>query len=224
MKHVIGVLVLAGVMMAAGCSASPDNKAAESEIAVETPEATVAATATEQTSNEEEQPQATVSSDPVEQPTAELKKEETEVKETKESKQTNEVKKASEENKAVNKTVVDSILNKNENDTPAAKDDRAVRAGEIVAEMRSLAKDLKQQAEDKDTAQIKTSAGQMAEGWDSVKSDIQALAPEMYTFLDDKLTKLAELASSEEIDMEAILQLDYQIYQGFRQLSDHLNA
>lgn len=148
------------------------------------------------------------------------KKEEKE--ELKPSKQTQEVKKAIAANKAANAAVGGSIMNKNEPDAPAVKDTDKAGIEKAVKEIRSLAKDLKQQAEGGDTAEVKAIAGQIIQAWDAVKSDIKASAADMYPFLDEKITKLAEQTNAEEIDLEAVIQIDYQIYQGFRQLAEKL--
>lgn len=145
-----------------------------------------------------------------------------EKEEPKESKQNQEVKKATAANKATNTAVGGSILNKNEPAAPAAKDAGKAEMEKAVKEIRSLAKDLKQKAEGGETEQVKAIAGQIIQAWDDVKSDIKAGVPDMYPFLDEKITKLAELTNAEEIDMEAVLQIDYQLYQGFRQLAEKL--
>jgi hypothetical protein len=149
-----------------------------------------------------------------------VKKEEKE--EPKDSKQTQEVKKASAANKAANTAVGGSILNKNESDAPAAKDAGNAEMEKAVKEIRSLAKDLKQKAENGDTEEVKAISSQIIQAWDALKSDVKSDVPDMYTFLDEKITMLAEQTKAEEIDMEAVIQIDYQLYQGFRQLAEKL--
>lgn len=149
-----------------------------------------------------------------------VKKEEKE--EPKESKQTQEVKEAIAANKAANTAVKGSIMNNNEPDAPAANDAGKAEMEKAVKEIRSLAKDLKQKAENGNTEEVKAIAGQIIQAWDAVKSDIKAGVADMYTFLDEKITLLAEQTKAEEIDMEAVIQIDYQLYQGFRQLAERL--
>lgn len=145
-----------------------------------------------------------------------------EKEEPKESKKNQEVKKAIAANKAANSAVGGSIMNKNETDAPAVKNTDKAEIEKAVKEIRSLAKDLKQKAEDGDTQEVKVFAGQINKAWDAVKPDIKASVADMYTFLDEKITLLAEQTDAEEIDLEAVIQIDYQIYQGFRQLAEKL--
>ncbi|RCW42256.1 hypothetical protein [Paenibacillus prosopidis] len=149
-----------------------------------------------------------------------VKKEE--IEEPKESKPTQEVKEAIAANKAANAAVKGSIMNNNEPDAPAAKDAGNAEMETAVKEIRSLAKDLKQAAENGNTEEIKAIAGQIIQAWDALKSDIKSDVPDMYTFLDEKITVLAEQTNASEIDMEAVIQIDYQLYQGFRQLAEKL--
>ncbi len=231
MKRFILIVALIGVMFLVGCSSSTGSKAvSEDHVETETEAGNSISVAT---GDQQEQSNSPESSDQDKQPAAEKTAEVTEVEETKEveeakevkvTKETKKVQEAKEENNAANTMVVDSILNKNETSEPAKKDTRTIEVETAITEIRTLAIELKQQAKAEEAAQIKTTAGQMISGWDNVKSDIKTMVPEMYTFLDEKLTLLAEQTSSEEIDMEAIIQLDYQIYQGFRQLSEKLNG
>ncbi|MGM0884105.1 MAG: hypothetical protein ACQEXQ_24095 [Bacillota bacterium] len=149
-----------------------------------------------------------------------IKKEE--IEEPKESKPTQEVKEAIAANKAANTAVKGSIMNDNEPDAPAAKDAGNAEMETAVKEIRSLAKDLKQKAENGETEEVKAIAGQIIKAWDALKSDIKSDVPDMYTFLGEKITVLAEQTNAAEIDMEAVIQIDYQLYQGFRQLAEKL--
>lgn len=145
-----------------------------------------------------------------------------ETKQTKQTKQTQEVKEALAANKAANAAVKGSIMNNNEPDAPAVKDAGTAGMVKAVKEIRSLAKDLKQKAEDGDAEAVKAISGQIIQAWDALKSDIKSDVPDMYTFLDEKIKVLAEQTNAAEIDMEAVIQIDYQLYQGFRQLAEKL--
>ncbi|MDF2837986.1 MAG: hypothetical protein K0Q63_3626, partial [Paenibacillus sp.] len=48
--------------------------------------------------------------------------------------------------------------------------------------------------------------------------------PDMSEFLQEKIARLSGLLSNEPIDSEAVLQLDYELYQAFRQLADKAGA
>lgn len=186
-----------------------ESSAKETETAAEVKEAEAAKAATEAS----EASEATEAKETV-------KKEEK--AEPKETKQTQEVKEAIAANKAANTAVKGSIMNNNEPDAPAVKDAGIAEMEKAVKEIRSLAKDLKQKAEDGDTEAVKAISGQIIQAWDALKSDIKSNVPDMYTFLDEKIAVLAEQTNVEEIDMEAVIQIDYQLYQGFRQLAEKL--
>jgi hypothetical protein len=46
----------------------------------------------------------------------------------------------------------------------------------------------------------------------------------MIAFIDEKIAKLKEYKDAESIDQAAVLQLDYELYQAFRQLADKLGV
>ncbi|MBW5447968.1 hypothetical protein GE107_18085 [Cohnella sp. CFH 77786] len=226
MKRIIGLCMLAGSLIVSGCGASSGDQPSEAEIAAgaRTPAAAEQTeSANAEPAGQEPQATATAPAQPAEQPVSEPAAEEVK-KEEKEAKPTSAAEKAAVENKEASSAVKDSIMEKSAGGAPEKKDDRATRAAEAVAGLKSLAKDLKQKAEDQDAAQVQSIAGEMAKNWDSVKPDVQTLAPDMVSFLGEKMAKLAELTGSDKIDMDALLQLDYQLYQGFRQLSDQLNG
>jgi hypothetical protein len=141
---------------------------------------------------------------------------------TKGTKQSKEVNKAVVENKETNTAVTGSIMDKKEPSPSAAADTSKAAMEESVKKIRTLAKDLKQKAEAGDADGVKTTAAQTLQSWNSVKNDIKSAAADMYPFLDERMTKLAEQIKAEELDMEAVIQIDYQIYQGFRQLAEKL--
>jgi hypothetical protein len=206
--------VLAVVLLLAGCN-SPDNKEVEGdnkEAAVTTVTNSVPSAGEEPEQPEQEDQQE--QEDQPEQPVSKVSKVSKAVIEAKEA------------NKASNTVVVDSIMDRSEKtEQPVTEKDTLTAKMNIeISLMKSLAKDLKQKAESNDTAQVKEIAGQIEQAWGSVKSDVQAKFPDMYNFLDDKLTELAEKTNSTQIDMKAVVQLDYQIYQGCRQLSEKLNG
>ncbi|MDQ6421983.1 hypothetical protein RB620_21365 [Paenibacillus sp. LHD-117] len=142
--------------------------------------------------------------------------------ETKVSKQTKEIQKATVTNKETNEAVVGSIMNKTETKAPAVKAADKADIEKAVTVIRTLVKDLKQKAEESSAEEVKTLAGQIIKAWDALKSDVKTADAESYTFLDEKITKLTEQIGMDPIDLEAVMQTDYQIYQGFRQLAEKL--
>jgi hypothetical protein len=121
---------------------------------------------------------------------------------------------AKQSNASVGKTVTDSII---------AKDENRPEAGALkkpVEQIRSLVKELKQHAENEDAEKIKDISAQIVQGWADMKGDVNASYPEMTEFLQEKIDSLNELHSAESLDSEALLQLDYELYQAFRQLAD----
>lgn len=245
MRQIFVLAVLACVFILAGCGSAAENK----EIS-DNQTAVTAETDSETTSNDsiKEEVTSEPSTDETEK-AAEVKeavavkeaeavketeaaKETTEVKETavktetkaqqKESKQTKGVQKATEANKETNEAVVGSIMSKAETKAPAAKTADKADVEKAVTEIRVLVKDLKQKAEAGSTEEVKTIAGQIIKAWDAVKSDIKTADAESHTFLDEKMTKLAEQTGMADIDLEVVMQTDYQIYQGFRQLTEKL--
>ncbi|CAM4006887.1 hypothetical protein L1N85_09535 [Paenibacillus alkaliterrae] len=236
MRQLYVMAVLVCVIILAGCGSESENKEDLGDHTVTTVTndsglSTNDGGDKEEQTNESRAEETEAAAEVKEVEESKAAKDETEVKETvekeekeepKQSKQTQEVKKAIAANKAANTAVGGSIMNKKEQDAPAAKDAGKAGMEKAVKEIRSLAKDLKQKAENGDTEEVKAIAGQIIQAWDAVKSDIKAGVADMYTFLDEKITNLAEQTKAEEIDMEAVIQIDYQIYQGFRQLAEKL--
>lgn len=135
------------------------------------------------------------------------------------------VQEAKKENESVGKAVTDSILDKsNENADSKGKTKNDAQLKTAVDGIRDLVKDLKQHAENGDTAKIVDTSAAIRKAWDGMKADVKASFPDMTDFLQQKIDKLAELEKAETIDAEAILQLDYEMYQAFRQLADKANG
>ncbi|MFC5470621.1 hypothetical protein ACFPPD_18160 [Cohnella suwonensis] len=126
---------------------------------------------------------------------------------------------AKKKNESVGKAVTDSIMD-NGTDQADAKSPQADRLKKSVDQLRALVKDLKQHAEDKDSALMKEVSASISQSWNVMKPDVEASVPDMVPFIDEKIAKLDELQKAESIDQEAMLQLDYEMYQAFRQLAD----
>ncbi|SDX37615.1 hypothetical protein [Paenibacillus sp. CF384] len=129
------------------------------------------------------------------------------------------VKEATKSNLDANKAVTDSIMD-NAADQKTADKQVSEAFKSSIELIRSQIKDLKQHAENNDAEQIKTVSDQIITSWDAMKADVKAAASDMVKFLDEKVVKLTELNGTETIDQTAILQIDYELYQGFRQLAD----
>ncbi|SFS57627.1 hypothetical protein [Paenibacillus sp. BC26] len=129
------------------------------------------------------------------------------------------VKEATKSNLDANKAVTDSIMD-NSADQKAAAKQVSEAFKKSIEQIRSQVKDLKQHAENNDAEQILSVSDQIIAGWHAMKADVKTAAPDMIKFLDEKIVKLSELKSADTIDQTAMLQIDYELYQGFRQLAD----
>ncbi|QYR19449.1 hypothetical protein KZ483_16140 [Paenibacillus sp. sptzw28] len=240
MKQLVIMTVLAFIL--AGCSSASENSKAsgDSKGAVVTDDSAASANDGEKAEGKSEETSAQVTeakgteevkeagegttvtnvTDTKETAAKEVEKEQP--ASTKGTKQTKEINKAVVENKETNAAVTGSIMDKKEPNPPSAADAGKKAMEESVKNIRTLAKDLKQKAEAGDAEGVKMTAAQTLQSWDNVKNDIKSAAADMYSFLDEKMTKLAEQIKAEEIDMEAVIQIDYQIYQGFRQLAEKM--
>lgn len=122
-------------------------------------------------------------------------------------------------NESVANAVTDSIMD-NGSDQAVATGQEAERLKKSIEQIRELVKNLKQHAEDNDAAKMKDISSQIVLDWESMKADVDASYPDMVDFLEEKIVKLNELQAGETIDPDAMLQLDYELYQAFRQLAD----
>ncbi|MDG0809776.1 hypothetical protein [Cohnella rhizosphaerae] len=119
----------------------------------------------------------------------------------------------------MNQAVTDSILDRSK-DTKATDDAQIAKLKSEIETIRSLVKELKQQTENGDAEKIKACADQIAQAWETMKDKVNAAYPDMTDFLQKKIDSLNALQTSDPFDSEAMLQLDYELYQAFRQLSD----
>ena len=128
---------------------------------------------------------------------------------------------AKKNNVSAGQTITDSIINKPTDQTTAdSSSSSAIK--ESIAGIRTLVKELKQHAEQEEEEQMITTAATIIQEWQSTKPAVTTAYPDMTTFVQEKVTTLKDLIASDSIDMEAILQLDYELYQALRQLLDQI--
>jgi len=223
LKRLFGVITVAAMLwLMTGCGSSPTSnryiEAAEpaidpTETAIESPVQTEEAQA-EPTPTESAQPEPTQQGEKTEEQPTEKPKDPAK-KQTKAEK----VQEAKKNNESVAKAVTDSIMDNGEDKT-APSGPEVERLKKSIEEIRGLVKDLKQHAENDDAEKMKEVSSQIVQDWDAMKADVDASFPDMTDFLQEKIVKLNELQSAETIDSQAMLQLDYELYQSFRQLAD----
>ncbi|MDQ8738890.1 hypothetical protein [Paenibacillus sp. LHD-38] len=235
MKQAFAIAIAAALCLTTACSSSPSsNRYIETEQAIETSLPASEQPQNEQTQSEQpaeaelQQPDASASPAPLEPtPTTKAKEEEEEVeqpsakpsepppKQTKSEK----AQTAQKNNASISKAVTDSIMD-NGDDKAAAKDPKSEQLKTSIEHIRGLVKDLKQHAENNDTSKIVDVSSRIVQDWDGMKADVTASYPDMVDFLQEKINKLNELQAVETIDTKAVIQLDYELYQAFRQLAD----
>lgn len=233
MKQAFAIAIAAALCLTTACSSSPSsNRYIETEQAIETSLPASEQPQNEQTQSEQpaeaelQQPDASASPTPLEPtPTTKAKEVVVEQPSAKPSappqKQTKPEKAqtAQKNNASVSKAVTDSIMD-NGDDKAAAKDPKSEQLKTSIEQIRGLVKDLKQHAENNDTAKIVDVSSRIVQDWDEMKADVTASYPDMVEFLQEKINKLSALQAVETIDTKAVIQLDYELYQAFRQLAD----
>ncbi|MFC5528771.1 hypothetical protein [Cohnella yongneupensis] len=222
MKRYSALLIVAALALATGCGSSPasdryiateqspepsDTESAQSsDVASEQPaqieEQQPQSESAQQTANPEAPPQ-----DDKKEPADKPKKPEQKAQEAKKS------------NEAIGEAVTDSIMD-NVGDPEAEESPKAPQLNEPIERIRSLVKDLKQHAENNDATQMKDVSSLLIKDWADMKADVNAAFPDMADFLEEKIAKLIELIKGESIDQQEMLQVDYELYQAFRQLAD----
>ncbi len=225
MKRIWMIASLALLAYAAGCgSTSTSGRYITTEQSAE-PSETASSQADSIDSEQPEQPeqQETVSpstqiesSEPTEK-TVDKPKEEPS---SKSKKPADKAKEAEKSNVSVGEAVTDSIMDNLKDEESAAESPKAAQLKEPIEKIRSLVKDLKQHAENDDSALMKEVSVSITKDWKAMKSDVSSSIPDMAEFLDEKIAKLNELIQSDTIDAQAMLQIDYELYQAFRQLAD----
>jgi|GEM_PF-1225271 len=133
------------------------------------------------------------------------------------------VEEAAKSNAAINQAVTDSIMD-NIDDKAAVKSADHEKLKKAIEQIRAQIKDLKQDADSNDAERMKASAALIIESWDSMKADVKSAAPSMVDFLSEKVNGLNAVKDAEIVDQETVLQLDYELYQAFRQLADKLGV
>ncbi|WP_127530957.1 hypothetical protein [Paenibacillus kobensis] len=236
MKRYGIVAITAALLLTAGCSSKPgaesqlvaqhQNEQTESEAAdtaqpAETGQEETAVTEPSEDAAVEtakEEVPATKETKPAEQPKEEAKKETKKVAKTEKK-----VQEAVKKNDEVTKAVTDSIMDNNKDKT-AEKTEQTKQLEKSIEQIRAQVKDLKQHADNNDSALMKETSSLIVQSWDAMKADVKASVPSMYDFLDEKITSLSGLKDADPIDQAAVLQVDYELYQSFRQLADKLGV
>lgn len=93
-----------------------------------------------------------------------------------------------------------------------------------ISDMSSLIKSLKQAVEADETAEAKALVEQMAGLWNAIKADIEAVDEVKFQALQDDLGKLIQATKASKWDKEPLIQLDYKLYQSFRDLKQELQG
>ncbi|CAM4310374.1 hypothetical protein FHS16_000713 [Paenibacillus endophyticus] len=87
-----------------------------------------------------------------------------------------------------------------------------------ISDMSGLIKSLKQAVEADQTDEAKAFAQQMAGLWVAMKPDVQAADSARTQRLQEDLRQLIQAVQASKWDKELIIQLDYKLYQSFRDL------
>ncbi len=217
---VAAVASAAAAWLLAGCASSPSTgryiaASASPSAITETPEAPSPTNARSPSEDVvETQPDASPQASPSETP-----KETATNAPAKKSFKPEQAKEAKKSNESVGKAVTDSILDKAAG-KDASPDEDAKRLQASIDQIRQRIKALKKHADEGDAEQIKSVSALIAGDWDGMKPAVAASYPDMTDFLQEKIDLLNELQAAETIDAEAVLRLDYELYQSFRQLAD----
>lgn len=222
MKRILMLASLALLVFAAGCgSASSSSRYITTEQSAEPSEST----SSQSDSIDGEQPEQQETDSPSTQvePPEPTEKAEDKPKEEPSSpskKPADKAKEAEKNNVSVGEAVTDSIMDNLKDEESPAESPKAAQLKEPIEKIRSLVKDLKQHAENDDSALMKDASVSIMKDWEAMKADVSASVPDMAEFLDEKMAKLNELIQGDTIDAQAMLQIDYELYQAFRQLAD----
>ncbi|WP_373232682.1 hypothetical protein [Cohnella sp.] len=218
------VIAIAVSLWLTGCSTSPSsNRYIEAEEQTIEPTQTASEQPAQTENSQSEAQDSPTQTEPMQaEPTQQVEEqtpEKTSDPAKKPAKADQKVQESKKKNESVANAVTDSIMD-NGSDQAVATGQEAERLKKSIEQIRSLVKDLKQHAEDNDAAKMKDISSQIAQDWEAMKSDVDASFPDMVDFLEEKIVKLNELQAGDTINPDAMLQLDYELYQAFRQLAD----
>ncbi|WP_169083783.1 hypothetical protein [Paenibacillus sp. PL91] len=90
------------------------------------------------------------------------------------------------------------------------------------SEMSRLIKELKQAVEADQTEEAKKLAEQMAGIWNAIKGEIEAFNASKHQLLQEDLGQLIEETKASKWNKELLIQLDYKLYQSFRDMKQEL--
>lgn len=93
-----------------------------------------------------------------------------------------------------------------------------------ISDMSSLIKSLKQAVEADQTDEAKEYAGQMAGLWNALKPAIETADAAKQQMLQEDLGRLIQAAKAAKWDKELIIQLDYKLYQSFRDIKQKMQV
>ncbi|OMF28073.1 hypothetical protein BK133_18830 [Paenibacillus sp. FSL H8-0548] len=94
--------------------------------------------------------------------------------------------------------------------------------GEAISGMSSLIKQLKQAVEADQADEAKELAAQMAGLWNAMKEEVRANDATKHQLLHDDLSLLIKETKASKWNKELIVQLDYKLYQSFRDMKQEL--
>ncbi|MFD0672090.1 hypothetical protein [Cohnella sp. GCM10027633] len=233
MKRIYALTLAASLCLAAGCSGGPsaDRYVGSADPAVESKE--TAPSASPEDANATEIASADPGNDPSTEPAASGEQPAQASSDAGEDAETPVATKAADkpvptprpakenrkDDEKTNEAAVGSILNDSE-DASKSADQSGLKLEQSIEGIRDLAKELKAAAEDEDAAAVSNIAGRIAGSWSDVKDKTREAYPDSADFIQGKIDDLSALTSRESLDFAALLQLDYELYQAFRQLSD----
>jgi hypothetical protein len=225
MKHIVFAVALASMILLVGCRGTDTKENTELQSAVQTERSEIKVDP-DNTNSIETAPASSEGLTTETAPQQEPSPDKEPIAEPEKSSATQASPEKANPKSEANVAVVDSILVKNDKvgkpDTTKAAEYERLRAA--VSAMRTFSKEIKQQAEAEELIQVKAVSEQLAQEWASSKQLVKAGFPDMHEFLDTRIDNLAKLVIAEEVDIKAIVELDYQIYQAFRQLSEKMEG
>ncbi|WP_199624587.1 hypothetical protein [Paenibacillus alkalitolerans] len=107
-----------------------------------------------------------------------------------------------------------------DNGAPAAPIEVEVAGVEEGVELlRTFVKDFKKQLESDDREKASETSLKMAAVWNAIQADISGTNPEVHNAVADRLSQLTEKVQEKNWDVQAMIELDYELYQELRKIS-----
>lgn len=93
-----------------------------------------------------------------------------------------------------------------------------------ISDMSGLIKSLKQAIEGDQVEEAKQFAQQMAGLWNALKADIEAADAAKSQTMQDELSQLIQATNESKWNKEFLIELDYKLYQSFRDLKQQMQS